>query len=190
MFPQEIQGRTVVLKKITQQDLAALYEWRNTVSFRVRCTHRRTRISYDEFVDEMRGDFFYNGREQFLIFRKKENLPVGTIYVYNTSHADRHCFISAFVLPRYRNVGIGIRAAGLLLEHLFTRSNLYKVYMDVYSYNKTVTQALERIGATPEGTFHGHRLLRNRRYDVCRFAIYPDILLRHQTFFQRSSRKP
>ncbi|QQR82333.1 GNAT family N-acetyltransferase [Candidatus Campbellbacteria bacterium] len=180
MSSKEIIGRRLILRPIREGDLQLLYEWRNEIHFRNRCSNRKYKVTFQEFISEIRADFSKDRHEQWIILRKPSRGPVGTVYTYNFDKDGKHSFLSLYAVPRLWGSGLGVECLALLAEYLFGEFELYKLYMDVYEYNARVVSALTKAGLSVEGRFRGHRLLRGKRYDVVRFALYPDVLFKHE----------
>jgi len=82
--------------------------------------------------------------------------------------------VSVYIEEGFRNTGIGIRSMALFANLLFERYHLFKIYFDVFEYNKQAIRILEKLRLPLEGTFRKQHISGNDRYDVFRFAVYQE----------------
>lgn len=165
-----INGQRIVLRQIEKTDLATLYQWRNSERFMELCSTRRDTVTPEQFETEISKDLTRDRYLQCLILKKAAS--IGTIYAYNINKTDGHIFITTFITGAYERHGYGIDACALFINHLFETLGLYKIYMEVYSYNEHSLSIMKKLDLAKEGVFRGHRLKDGRRYDLIRFAIY------------------
>lgn len=158
------------LIQINKSHLATLFEWRNEASFINNLTNRNRLVSLSEFDLELQDDFKRDRHIQFLIIKGKDK--IGTIYSYSYNLSDKYCFISVYIKPQEAQLSYGIKAFSIFSQFLFLNFNLYKVYFDVYEYNKKMISVLDKCNFSIEGTFKNQHLVKDIRYDVLRFAFY------------------
>ncbi len=167
-----IENRVVSLREIEASDLPQLHAWRNDSCWLLRCSHRRTAVSFEEFVAELENDFNFDRHLQMVIELISSKESIGTIWSYGYRPDDSIASVSIFLAEKFRLRGFGIYAMFLFLQHLFDKYELFKVYTDVYSYNRESLSLLDRFGFVREGTFADHRLADGKRYDLIRFALF------------------
>lgn len=81
---------------------------------------------------------------------------LGTISLKNIS-IDNHSAEYAIALrKKVQGHGIAMKATGLLLKKAFSDYKLHRVYLNVFSNNKTAIKLYERCGFTYEGEFREH----------------------------------
>lgn len=165
-----LNGRSLELHELQEKHLPTLYLWRNSSDFMELCSTRRNRISAKAFQAELQCDLKKDRHRQFLIVRKGE--LIGTLYSYNLNRTDGYAFVTIFIAEQWRSGGYGAQAMIVFLEYLFREHGLHKVYAEAYSYNSESLRALSSGGFVEEGRFVDHRLLREKRYDLVRFAFF------------------
>ncbi len=165
-------GRSVVLCELTSADMAILWDWRNQDRFMSLCSTRRNTVSLDQFRTEIERDFSRDRHLQFIIRRKRDGEPIGTIYTYGFNKTDSHVFVTIFVIEEVEGFGYGPEALTVFLKYLFSELKLHKVYLEVYEYNTHSTDCIRSAGFNEEGRFREHRRVGDKRYDLIRFAIY------------------
>ena len=113
---------------------------------------------------------------QFLICINQQ--PIGTIFTYSYNKVDKYAFVSVFIEDEYANRSYGIKSFLKLSQQLFGSSiNLYKLYIDIYDYNKKMLSIIDKCKFSIEGVFKDQHLANGKRYDVYRYAIYWKIRL-------------
>jgi len=183
----ELLGAKLKLRKFSFQeaDLNFLFEWRNCDNFITNCTNRRFKINFPSFVKELEGDFKKDRHDQFMIERIVGGNIIGTIYSYNFQKADGYAFITLFISPENQMRGYGPEALALFINYLFKSYSLYKIYLEVYSYNYLSISSLVKGGFHLEGCFKNHRFFKGERYDLIRFSLYLEDLLKIENFLTK-----
>jgi RimJ/RimL family protein N-acetyltransferase len=170
-----MKGRNLYIREIVNEDLPQLHVWRNSDEFLDLCSNRRSKISFADFGREIYKDLSQDRFLQVLAVSKKE-VPMGTLYAYRFNETDRTVFVTTYFSPEYRNFGHGVNALVLLSRYLFHEVGIYKLYMEVYSYNKGVVNMLQRVGFKEEGCLKKHRLRNGERHDLHLLAFYEEDL--------------
>ncbi len=178
-----LNGRSLDLHELKEEDVSTLYLWRNSSDFIRLCSTRRNLVSLEEFRTELQSDLKKDRHRQFLIKRKSEF--IGTIYSYNLNQTDGHVFVTIFIAEPWRNNGYGAEAVIVFLEYLFREHSLHKVYAEAYNYNTESLHALASGGFIEEGRFVDHRLFHGKRYDLVRLAFFRRQVSESSTLVER-----
>jgi RimJ/RimL family protein N-acetyltransferase len=184
-----LETRRIYMQRIRNGDLKILCQWRNSQDFRKYCSVRRDKVSSALFKKELQKDFRRDRHLQMLIFLKRTNKPIGTIYSYGFKKIDGYVYITTFLSRSYRKKGYGAEAIALFLYHLFSNYPLYKIYMEIYGYNKSSLSTIANAGFSEEGRFREHRLYNGKRYDLFRYAVYKRDLSKITKFLKRLTKK-
>lgn len=180
-----LETRRIILHPIEQKDLPLLHQWRNDPMFISLCSVRRTIISYEEFVDELKHDFSRDRHIQYIIELNGKEIPIGTIFSYSLNLIDGYVFITIYISEEYQNKGYGVEAVALFLKYLFGFFPLNKTYMETYGYNQQSISPLRNFGFQEEGRFKEHRFFSGARHDLIRFAVYRADLERISALIRR-----
>lgn len=169
--------------------MSILFKWRNEPSFISMCTSRNQLYSIEAFDKELSFDFHNDRHSQFLIcFNQK---PIGTIFTYSYNEIDKYAFVSVFIEGQYANKSYGIKAFLILCKQLFEQLKLYKVYIDIYEYNRKMLSIMTKCKFSLEGVFKNQHVYNNKRYDVRRYAVYEkDILFWFNKLLNTSKNSP
>ncbi len=146
---------------------------------------RDTVISLKEYHAELQQDRERDRHEQYIIVRRRDTVPLGTIFSYGYSKHDGHVFITCFVERSFLSIGYGVEATALFGPYLMEEYGLYKIYMDVYADNMGSLRSLLRYGFQVEGRFVGHRVVDGKHRDVVRLAAYQETVQRARRFALR-----
>jgi RimJ/RimL family protein N-acetyltransferase len=169
----EITTPLLTLTPLTAQHLQTLIEWRNSEDFLRYCTNRKNTVTMDGFKKELERDFRSDRHAQYIILRRSDQEPIGTIYSYNLNLSDGNVFVSTYLKRGSRSRLYGFEAVTAFCLWLFeTHPEIYKLYMDVYEYNQISLSSLRKAGFKEEGRFKEHRLFENRRWDMFRLSFY------------------
>jgi RimJ/RimL family protein N-acetyltransferase len=139
----------------------------------------------EEFRVELEKDFAFDRHEQYIICRRSDSMPVGTIFSYGLNRFDGHVFITTFLEDDYVGSGFGAEAFILFAIYLIQKFGLFKIYADVYEYNLLSMKTLLKWGFKEEGRFKQHRVYNDRRWDMVRLAVYATDLERALRFGRR-----
>lgn len=184
-----LKGASLELHELQEEHLPTLFLWRNSSDFIELCSTRRNRVSLEEFRAELSSDLKKDRHLQFLIVKKGEY--IGTIYSYNLNCTDGHAFVTIFIAKHWRDKGYGAESVVVFLEHLFREFVLFKVYVEVYSYNLESIYALTSGRFVEEGRFRDHRLNNGERHDLVRFAFFRSQLRDFAPLIEKlTSRRP
>lgn len=174
-----VETRRLLLKPISEVNLKTLHQWRNEPDFRKMCSNRREEISFEEFKKELKCDFERDRHLQMVIWLKRTGAPIGTIYSYGFKATDGYVFVTTFLDSVHQGRGgYGVEAFAAFVQYLFAYLPLFKIYLEVYEYNRASFSLMRRAGLSEEGRFRQHRLFDGQRYDTLRFALYREDLER------------
>ncbi len=153
-------------------DIECLLKYRNDPDYMDLCTNKKKILSFNEFLEEYYNEFTKSRHLQTMIKTKKKSEVIGTMFSYGLNLYDGYVFITIFLEKQYREKGYAPEAIVSFMDFLFKKFSLYKIYMDVYEYNKLSLHTLIKRGAMIEGVFKGHRIYRDSRHDLYRFSVY------------------
>lgn len=166
-----MSDHSVILRPVDCKDYQFLFTIRNNFDdLHLWSIRRHPLYSIEQFSIEFENDL-QTDKHVFLVIEYKKE-PVGFVFSYSPQFVDGNCFVTIYLLPETRLRGLGPFALGKFLLYLFDTFNFYKVYCDVYSYNKASFSTLKTFGAEVEGCFREHRFWNGQRNDMIRFAIY------------------
>lgn len=112
----------------------------------------------------------------FATVSQASNTVIGSTRFGNCDAANRSVEIGwTWIIPAWQRSAINTEAKLLMLRHAFTVLHCMRVELKTDRLNTRSQQAIERLGATREGTFRKHRLLPSGRVrDSVYFSIVDD----------------
>ena len=161
----------VLLRQWSPADLDALIEvglhpkiWQHTV-------HRLENPADARDYIETALEYQRKGRFlPFAVVDRRKGAVVGGTGLGNASTNDRRIEIGwTWPAIESQGGGINIRAKYLLLEHCFESLSAHRVEFKTDAANRRARGALEKVGASPEGTLRSHTLMHDGR-STRRFA--------------------
>lgn len=169
----DMNKQSMYIREITNADLPQLYIWRNNDDFLNLCTNRRNKLSFTEFGYEINKDLRCDRLVQ-VVAVSSTGILMGTLYAYRFNEIDCTVYLTIYFSSEFRNHGYGVKALVLFGRYLFQKFNIFKLYVEVYSYNEKVIKVLERVGFKQEGCLVKHHLRGEERYDLNILALYSE----------------
>jgi RimJ/RimL family protein N-acetyltransferase len=105
----------------------------------------------------------------------EDDTLIGGAGLFNIRWKDRACGLGIVIGdPAYWGKGYGSDAMALLVGYAFRELNLYRVELDVLSYNARAIRCYEKAGFVLEGTQRGAICREGQRFDVLNYGILYD----------------
>jgi RimJ/RimL family protein N-acetyltransferase len=166
-----LETSRIVLRPVQKTDMLAMYEWRNSDSYRGYFQVRRNMVTQEEFDMEYKRDLERSRHVQFIVWSKRLNRPIGLVYSYSYSQAEGHVFMGTFIEDDVKEKGYGAEVSVLFIRHLFDNFPIRKISIDVFSYNAPSLSGCENLGFVKEGEFREHRFYNGKYWNVVRMAM-------------------
>lgn len=113
-------------------------------------------------------------RLPFAIVEKRKKRAIGTVSYIDIQPAHHGLEIGwAWIAPQYWRKGVAREAACLLMRHAFDSLGAVRVAFKTDSRNIRSQRVITGLGATQEGVFRNHRILRD---GVLRHSIYYSVI--------------
>jgi N-acetyltransferase len=173
-FPDNIvlENEEVKLQPIVSADaehlLAIATEDSNLLQFSPRQIYSEKLLR--EYIETAVALRTANSRYSFSIFNKQQNCYAGSTAFLNISNADDRLEIGAtWIGKTFHGTGLNRSVKYLLLQYAFDTLNAHRVEFKTDERNLRSKRALEKIGATFEGSLRQHTLMQNgfRRNTHC-----------------------
>lgn len=152
----QIEGEKVFLRPITPADTPLIVRWRSdprvygTLFRQEPITEERHRQWLREMVESGKCD-------QFIIVDKRQELPVGTVFLKEISREHLRAEYAIFIGEESaRGRGIGSEAARLMTEYGFGRLGLNRLYLYVFASNVRAIASYRSAGFREEARLREH----------------------------------
>lgn len=154
-----IYGERVALRAVQKDDLPQLMNWRNRPEF------RKYFREYRELNLEMQERWFQNtvlgdkNTIMFSIVDIKTEALVGCCGLCYIDWINRHAELSLYI--GYKNSYVDLNgyaedACRLLLAYGFGQLNLYKIWAEIYEFDKLKGELLEMFAFQKDGVLRNH----------------------------------
>jgi RimJ/RimL family protein N-acetyltransferase len=182
-----LETKRLIVRHICDEDLDKLYVWRNSDLFCQYCSIRRNKLQdIEQFKSELKSDFSKDRHAQLIAIKRRNNIPIGTIWTYNLNLTDGYVFVTTYIDNEFQKNGYGVELFGIVVYSLFLEfQHLNKIYTEAYSYNLHSLTIMKRFGFLEEGVFKEHRLVDGNRYDLHRLSFYRQQFLEKESFISQ-----
>ncbi|WP_431928935.1 GNAT family N-acetyltransferase [Micromonospora wenchangensis] len=159
-----LTGKLIKLEPLTEDSATALREaakhaeiWRY-LDEPTPDTERAVADLVEEAIEEQRQ----GTRIPYVITERGTGSAIGSISFIDIQPRHRGVEVGwAWITPSYWRTGAAREASYLLMRHAFETAGAIRVVFKTDSRNLRSQRAIERIGATREGVFRNHRILRD-----------------------------
>jgi len=111
------------------------------------------RMSYQQFLSEFTFELCYpsSTRHEFAV-ESNNGIHIGNCVYYNVDTAEGKAEVGIMIGNReYWNQGYGEEAINLLLDHVFTHTNLKRVYLTTLDWNIRAQKCFRKCGFQESG---------------------------------------
>jgi len=154
-----ITGAKVVLRGKRLEDAANDYAWRSDERLSRLDAAMTLRVPYEHFLVSYTDDISYHSprRRRFAI-DALDGKHIGNCMYYNIDRLKREAEIGIMIGDSdYWDKGYGTDAVNTLLKHIFSTTNIEKVYLHTLEWNIRAQQCFAKCGFVP--------LKKRRRYN-------------------------
>jgi RimJ/RimL family protein N-acetyltransferase len=138
------------------------------------------RMLEDDPIRPLHAEEARGGTGDFRLRTLEENRLVGFVAIFNVTRHGTAMIAIGIGEPEYRGKGYGQEALRLILGYGFRELNLYRIGLNVFSYNDAAIRAYEKVGFVREGTRRSSILRDGERYDEHQYGIlYPEWAARY-----------
>lgn len=136
----------VLIRPITEQDTSLILKWRNKDSV------RKNFIYQEELTEEIHNEWLQSKIStgeavQFIIVCKKNNQPIGSIYLSHIDKQNKQAELGIFIgEDQYKGNGIGGQAITLMKEYAFNSLKLNRIYLRLIKTNSIAFRCYEKCG--------------------------------------------
>ncbi len=146
-------GRRVHLRAKRLSDAPNDYAWRRDPVLARYDAARPTSLTYEEFLATYTEELLHPQpfRRTFAIIDHSD-VHIGNVMYYNIDLGRREAELGITIgNPAYWGRGYGSEAVGLLVDYVFTRSSLTRLYLHTLDWNVRAQRAFESAGFKDQG---------------------------------------
>ncbi len=165
-----IEGKDIYLRSMGDQDTDNIIKWRNTDFVRRNFIYQElfTRQGHEDW----RRAMIDTGRAvQFIIIRKDDDGPVGSVYLRDIDRRHNKAEYGIFIGEKEAlGQGYGTEAARLMIDYAFHETGLHKLMLRVLAENGRAIRSYEKAGFVREAYLRDEVFLEGRYKDVIYMA--------------------
>ncbi len=165
-----IEGDAIILRLMKEEDTDRIVKWRNREFVRRNFIYRRlfTRQGHENWIRTMVD----TGKViQFIILRKTDQRPVGSVYLRDIDRTHNKAEYGIFIGEEEAlGKGYGTEAAKLMIAYAFREEGLHKLMLRVLAENVRAQRSYEKAGFVKEAYLKDEVFLDGRYQDVIYMA--------------------
>lgn len=165
-----IEGDAIILRLMKEEDTDRIVKWRNTEFVRRNFIYRGlfTRQGHENWIRTMVD----TGKViQFIILRKTDQRPVGSVYLRDIDRTHNKAEYGIFIGEEEAlGKGYGTEAAKLMIAYAFHEEGLHKLMLRVLAENVRAQRSYEKAGFVKEAYLKDEVFLDGRYQDVIYMA--------------------
>lgn len=169
-----INGTDIVLRLMKEDDTDLIIKWRNTEFVRRNFIYQElfTRQGHENWIRTM----IDTGKViQFIILRKTDDKPVGSVYLRDIDRTHNKAEYGIFIGEKEAlGQGYGTQAAQMMIEYAFHEVGLHKLMLRVLAENERARRSYEKAGFIREAYLKDEVFLEGRYQDVIYMAVIND----------------
>jgi UDP-4-amino-4,6-dideoxy-N-acetyl-beta-L-altrosamine N-acetyltransferase len=167
----QIIGKNIILEEINKSELEIVRKWRNID--RIRKQFYSQEIITKEQQKKWFNKYFKENDSLFLIMKDENNIPFGTISIYNIDNKNKNAEIGKIMIgeDKYLCRGYAKEAIDILVKYGFDTLKLHRIYLGVFTKNKTAINVYKKCGFKEEGILRKAILTENGREDILMMGI-------------------
>lgn len=144
----------VELRRLTENELELIMNWRmrEDISQSMFTSEKLTLEGQKKWYEKIKND---PSQIRWVIYI--DDVPVGSIYLYDIDYSNKRCASGWFVAEKeYRSLELAIALQHNLYDYVFENLKLNRIYGYVIDNNKMVVKLLNLCGMQTEGQLKEH----------------------------------
>ena len=166
-----IEGKDISLRLMDEGDTDLIVKWRNTEFVRQNFIFRElfTPEGHQRWIETMVN----TGKViQFIILRKADHKPVGSVYLRDIDKIHRKAEYGIFIGEEDAlGKGYGTQAAQMMIEYAFREVGIHKLMLRVLAENERARKSYEKAGFVREAYLKDEVFLDGHYRDVIYMAV-------------------
>lgn len=141
-----LKGEKIYLKSIEKKDLELIINWRNKDFIKKYFIFRKP-FTMESQIDWYNNVIKKNKAYQFIIYLKKEDKPIGSVFLKDIDFKNKKGEFGIFIGEQeYQAQGYGKEAAKLIMEFGFEILKLNKIFLRVLANNQHAIKSYQETG--------------------------------------------
>ncbi|MBD5499937.1 MAG: UDP-4-amino-4,6-dideoxy-N-acetyl-beta-L-altrosamine N-acetyltransferase [Lachnospiraceae bacterium] len=165
-----VEGRTVYLRPMTEEDTDLIVKWRNEDFVRKNFIYQKpfTREGHLHWIETM----VKTGKVVQFLICTREDIPIGSIYLRDIDRTFNNAEYGIFIGEETAlSKGYGTEAAKLMISYAFGELKLHKLKLRVLADNERAKKSYEKAGFMQEAYLKDEVYLQGGYRDVILMAL-------------------
>lgn len=161
----------VYLDTINKEDMSSLYKWFSDVEFLSTYDYVPPVPMSKEKVDKLLADYNEANGSIILAIRTMDGTIIGIAGYDDIIKGNQVATLFIGIGDKsHQGKGYGKKALNELINYGFDKLNLYRIQLNVISFNTPAINLYEKVGFQKEGTMKEFVLRNGQRYDLYMYA--------------------
>jgi RimJ/RimL family protein N-acetyltransferase len=179
-FPETLEGRFIMLKRMTVDDAEIIYHWRTSLS-------GRYLNKPESYSVETQKNWIRNRPSEeinFIIFEKKTNEKIGTISICDVNWQNKIVDAGRLLLDEKflkKSNPYGLEALKITACFVFERMKFHKISGTILSLNTNMYKLQTYLGFKQEGYLKSHTNIDGQYYDLYIMSLFADDYLGYKS---------
>jgi len=156
------------------RDLKRLFDFMMNESNQILFSHSFTVHDIPMFEIWLSRKLDRNEYHDFFMIEDSNGNTVGFTFSYEFFMYDAHCKYTLCLFEEYRNCGLGVIAGVKMIDYLFRKYPLNRIFVSVFDYNKNSLSSNLKGGFEEVGTFPDYRFYGGEYYSLHILTISRD----------------
>jgi diamine N-acetyltransferase len=163
-------GKSIYLRPVEEKDIDKIVFFMNQTEIgEIMNILPKSLMAHKEWYSKIQND---PTKFVFAICRKDNNDYIGNVAVTSIDYINSHGMFSIFLANKdNRSKGIGTEATKLMLEFIYGRLNLNKVYLKCSPEYIEATKMYHKLGFKQDGILRSHEYKGGKYHDKLLFSL-------------------
>lgn len=149
-----------------QKDLERLFSYMTKEDNQILFSHGfqiHTLTLFERWLSEK---FATNKYHDFFMIENSQGETIGFTFSYEFYNYDAHCKYTLCLYEEYQNLGLGIIAGIKMMDYLFTKYPLNRIFVSIFDYNKNSIACHQKGGFKEVAVLPDYRFYGGDYYDL------------------------
>lgn len=165
-----------------QKDLVPLYTYMMDEESQCLFSHGFQIHNLPMFEAWVSEKFAKNEFHDFFMIENPQGMTIGFTYSYEFFNYDAHCKFTLCLFEEYQDLGYGAIVAAKMMDYLFTKYPLRRIFVSVFGYNE------KSLSNNLKGGFEEVAVLPEYRYKGGEYFPLHILSMARKDFYQRHGR--
>jgi ribosomal-protein-alanine N-acetyltransferase len=169
--PPSLVGEKLYLRATTSEDVVNTHHWFLQSEPQSLSEWPAVIMTAAEASEAFKRTEKSQGRQEFTIVRREDNMPVGRILFRRLNAFNRSVELQIMIDPEERRKKHALNAIKILGKYLFSTRGMNKLYMQMSAENSFGIKLVESLGFRRDATLRHHYFINGEFYDGYIYSV-------------------